>query len=185
MPGPENNAHLMTKHLLAAIIRRQTHRMSLEFREGRSQKAANLQSIAARAPELHPREHRRQEARDKILAVCDRYAERHGGDARKSRGADGEWTRLHVTPRRSLFTPCSVARGPAHPDCLRTRRVTEGVDIEGNKFRIDNDWREPSRAHKVLDLPWTGHTTFRTGDVVWAEEDVESRDHTVPSLGVL
>ena len=37
VPGPENNADLMTKHLLAKIIRRHTTRMSLELREGRSQ----------------------------------------------------------------------------------------------------------------------------------------------------
>ena len=65
------------------------------------------------------------------------------------------------------------------------RRVTEGVDIEGNKFRIDDDWREPGRAHKVLDLPWTGLTTFKARDVVCAEEKVGSRDSTVPPLGVL
>ena len=63
--------------------------------------------------------------------------------------------------------------------------MTEGVDIEGNNFRIDDNWREPGRAHKVVDLPWTGLTTFRTRDVVWADEEVESRDSTVPPLGVL
>ena len=136
-------------------------------------------------PDLRPSEQRQQEARDKMLAVCDLFVERHGGDAWKSRGADGEWTRLHVTPQRLLFTPCRVARGPAHLDCLRTRRVTEGVDIEGNRFRINDDWRELGWAHKVLDLPWTGFTTFRTRDVVWAEEDIECRDSTVPPLGVL
>ena len=91
--------------------------------------------------------------------------------------------RLHATPRRSLFTPCSVARGPAHPDCLRTRRVTEGVDIEGNRFRIDDNWREPGRAHIVLDLPWTGVTTFRSRDVIWAEEEPEGRESGVPTSG--
>ena len=50
---------------------------------------------------------------------------------------------------------------------------------------MDDDWREPGRARKVLDLPWTGLTTFRTPDVVWAEEEVEGRDGTVPPLGVL
>ena len=182
----------MTKRLLAEVIRRHTIRMSLEFREGRSQKATNLQSAASRTQtrraagklsDLRPREQRQQEARDKMLAVCDRFAERHGGDAWKSRGADGEWTRLHATPRRSLFTPCRVARGPAHPDCLRTRRVTESVDIEGNQFGIDDDRREPGRAHKVFDLPWTGITTFKTRDVVWAEEELESQESAVPPSG--
>ena len=87
VPGPESNADMMTKHLLAEVIRRHTSRMSLEFRDGRSQKAADLQSIAARAPEevaciyapeWRPRKQRQQESRDKMLAVCDRYAERHG-----------------------------------------------------------------------------------------------------------
>ena len=34
VPGPENNAYLMTKHILAEMRRRHTIRMSLEFREG-------------------------------------------------------------------------------------------------------------------------------------------------------
>ena len=58
---------------------------------------------------------------------------------------------------------------PPHPDSVRTRRVTEGVYIEGNRFRSDDDRKEPGRAHKVLDLPWTGLATFRTRDVVWSE----------------
>ena len=120
-----------------------------------------------------------------MLAVCERYAERHGEYAWISRGADGEWKILHVTPRRSLFKPRRVARGHAHPDLLRTRSVTEGVGIEGNRSRIDDNWREPGRAHNVLDLPWTRLTTFRTWDVVWAEEDVESWENTVPPSGVL
>ena len=37
-------------------------------------------------------------------------------------------------------------------------------------------WREPGRDHKVLDLPWTGITTFKTRDVIWAEEELESRE---------
>ena len=77
--------------------------------------------------------------------------------------------------RHTLFTRCRVARGPAHPDCLRTRRVTQGVVIEGNRLWIDDDWRQSGRAQKVLDLPWTGLTTFRTRDLVWSEENPQSR----------
>ena len=55
VPGPENNADLMTKHLLAEMICRHTNRTSLEFRERRSRKAVNLQSIAAHAPAARPR----------------------------------------------------------------------------------------------------------------------------------
>ena len=63
--------------------------------------------------------------------------------------------------------------------------MTEGVHIEGNKFRVDDDGREPGKAHKVLDLPWTGLTTFRKRDVVWSEEQVEGWVDTEPPFGVL
>ena len=78
MPGPENNADLTTRHLLAGMIRRHTTQRSLEFRESGCQKAVNLQSVAAREPAARPREQWQQEARDKLLAVYDRYAGRHG-----------------------------------------------------------------------------------------------------------
>ena len=175
----------MTKRLLAEMIRQHTAQMSLDFSRGQISESLNFQSIAARTPATRPREQRQQEARDKLLAVCDQYAERHGGDSWSSRRADGEWTRLHVTPCRSLFTSCRVAQGPAHPDWMGTRRVTEGVDIEGNKLRVDDDWKEPGRAHRVLNLPWTGLTTFWTRNVVWHEGKVEGSVDTELPLGVL
>ena len=52
VPGPDNNADLMTKHVQEAVIRRHVTRMCLEFREGRSVKAANLQSAAQTAKHL-------------------------------------------------------------------------------------------------------------------------------------
>ena len=59
------------------------------------------------------------------------------------------------------------------------------MNIEGNSFRINDDWREPGRAHKVLDLPWTGLNTFKTREVVWSKEKDDSRVDTEPPLGVL
>ena len=47
--------------------------------------------------------------------------------------------------------------------------MTEGVDIEGNKFRVEDDWSAPDRAHKLLDLLWAGHTTFKARNVVWSD----------------
>ena len=88
VPGLEINADLIKTHLLAEVICRLTTWMSLEFRGGRSQKAAILQSVIARVSDARSREQRQQEARDKMHAVCDRYAERHGGDSWRSRGAD-------------------------------------------------------------------------------------------------
>ena len=47
--GPENRADLMTKHLLAEMIRRHTFRMGLEFPEGCISRA--LPILRARPPE--------------------------------------------------------------------------------------------------------------------------------------
>ena len=164
VPGPENNADLMTKHLQEGMIRRHVTRMSLEFREGRSQKAANLQSISR----LNKRS-RHSEAQERLISACSIFDERRGGDDWHSRGEDGQWIRLHATPRRALFTPCRVARGPTHPDNLMCTRITQGVDSQGRPFVIEDDWRESEQAHRVLELPWTGCTTFRTRKLVWAE----------------
>ena len=65
--------------------------------------------------------------------------------------------------------------------CVRSRPSGLPADAQGD----DDDWQEPGMAHKVLDLPWARLTTFRTRDVVWAEEEVEGRDSTVPPLGLL
>ena len=72
----------------------------------------------------------------------DRRGEKHGGDWWISRGAHHRWVRQHSTSRRSLFTPCRVARGPAHPDELSAVRKTEGVFADGEKFLIVDNWRD-------------------------------------------
>ena len=86
-----------------------------------------------------------------------------------SRGANQRWVRQHGAPRRSLFTPCRVARGPRHADELAGVRVTEGIDMNGTHFKTEDDWRAPGRAHFVRDLPWTGTTTFRARTAAWAD----------------
>jgi hypothetical protein len=150
--GTENSADLATKHLSQDMIRKHTERMSLEFREGRAKKAVELKSIDKRS--------RCNDIENKMIATCDKYAERRGGDSWFSRGSEGTWVRLHSTPRRSLFTPCRVPRGPAHPDDLSTHRCTVGVDINGQSFRIQDDWTNAGDSHRILELPWTGTTTF-------------------------
>ena len=156
--GPENSADLMTKHLGFEMIKKHIARMSLVFREGRAVKAVELQAI--------------DNSRKDMLAMRDRYTERQGSDSWLSRGANNRWVRLHGAPRRSLFTPCRVARGPSHPDELKTVRVTEGVDINGLHFKETDDWRAPGRAHLVREQPWTGTTTFTARTAVWADESL-------------
>ena len=180
--GTENSADLMTKNLGADMIKKHTSRLRLEFRAGRSGKAAQLQGLS-----------RRKAHEDNFVGVLDRYAERRGGDLWHSRGAGGSWIRIHSAPRRSLFTPCRVPRGPAHPDKLSGTRVTKGIHCSGNKFVVEDNWMNPDCAHRVLDLPWTGSTTFASVEPVqvggilnrqkWAdvEDDAEERSTSVKS----
>ena len=62
--------------------------------------------------------------------------------------------------RRSLFTSCRVARDHAHPDRLSGTRRTVGIDSEGLKFDIEDDWKVPADAHRVLSLPGTRTITL-------------------------
>jgi hypothetical protein len=150
--GTKNGADLMTKNVDGPLMLEHCKRLMLETREGRSLKAAELQSCGRPA--------RVARAEDCMLAACERYAEGNRHDSWNSRGAEGRWVRIHSTPRRSLFTPCRVPRGPARPDLLDEHRVTEGTYADGTKFKIIDDWRQGGRAHRVLDQPWTGVTTF-------------------------
>ena len=133
----------------------------MEYRGGRTDKAANLQSMMKiESNNGDMKLLRAEDAERKIAAVCDRYAERRGGDCWHARGAGGKWIRVHHTPRRSLFTPCRVPRGPAHPDLLQSVRRTVGVYIDGEQFTIEDEWTKSENCHRVLELPWTGVTTF-------------------------
>ena len=162
IPGPYNCADLMTKHVAADLIKRHTGNIGLEFREGRTDKAARLQSVT--------RLIRQKEANDKMLSACENMTTKTRQDKWSSRGAEGEWTRIHSTPRKSLFTPCRVARGPAHPDKFECTRLKVGINSEGEKFEVQDNWREPGRAHRVLSHPWTGYTKFKIRRVQWADE---------------
>ena len=162
VPGPYNCADLMTKHVPAELIKRHSERMSLEFREGRADKAAKLQYLA--------KTQRQAQAQEAMISACEKFDAGHRQDKWTSRGADGDWIRLHDTPRRSLFTPCRVARGPAHPDKLEGKRMTIGVFANGEKFKLEDCWREPGLAHRVLSKPWTGATYFKVRKICWADE---------------
>ena len=150
--GTKNSADLMAKNVDGALRLDHCKRLMLESREGRSSKAAGLQSCSHTT--------RAERAEERMLAACERYSQGNRSDQWRSRGADGMWVRVHSTPRRSLFTPCRVPRGPARPDLLANIRRTEGVDAEGSKFIIEDDWRHGGNAHRVLNKPWTGTTVF-------------------------
>ena len=140
--GSDNCSDLMTKHLTTTVQQRHVEYMKLEFREGRAQKAAQLHST------------QRAESQGEFLegGVGDRWEER---------GEDGQWVRLHRTPRTSLFTPFRVPWGPGRKSRLASIRHTVGVDETGMKFDIMDDWTQPGVAHRVLPQRWTGSTIFR------------------------
>ena len=150
--GTKNGADLMTKNVEGPLLIEHCKRLMLEARDGRATKAAELQSC------LHGV--RAERAHDKMVAACERYSDGNRNDHWNSRGAEGKWTRVHSTPRRSLFTPCRVPRGPARPDLLDEHRTTEGTYADGSKFRIIDSWRQGGRAHRVLEQPWTGVTVL-------------------------
>ena len=85
-------------------------------------------------------------AQTNMVAMRDRYTERQGGDAWLSRGANQQWVRQHGAPRRPLFTPCRVARGPRHADKLAGLRMPEGVDMNGTHFKTEDDYELASCA---------------------------------------
>ena len=130
--------------------------MNLEFRGGRSDIAAWLQSMNKLI--------RQRQADDKMIAACEKYDPITRKDSWRARCDGGKWVRVHATPRRSKFTPGRVPRGPSDTDKLCTERTTKGISASGKVFEIDDYWRSPCKAHKVLDEPWTGCTIFKVKD---------------------
>ena len=77
-------------------------------------------------------------------------------------GAGGRWTRIHRTPRRSLFTPFKVAGGPGAKSPLKKIRITRGKYIaSGKSFKVIDDWSIRANAHRLLEAAWIGTTDFR------------------------
>ena len=74
------------------------------------------------------------------------------------------WSRLHLKPRRSLFTPYKVARGPSSAVRLDVFRFTKGVTQSGQKFEFHDKWGEKGNSHRLLEEPWVGVTTFVVKD---------------------
>ena len=138
--------------------------MNLTYRTGRPSIAVELQSSLSAT--TNPKQQRVEKANARTKKLEDGLdrskpsgAATDTGDRWESRGANGVWVREHRTPREALFTPCKVARGPAHPDRFAQVRVTRGCFVNGGIFTIEDSWRSGS-AHALLSGPWTGTTTF-------------------------
>lgn len=177
IPGEDNPADLTTKHLATKKIAQFLDTMNMTYEEGRAGRAAKLHSIG-RTKQGGDCDYKVN--LDKAMSSLDRTGDAwnairragnymRGGDRWTSRGSQGIWHRWHVTPRKSLFTPHRVAKGPGRDVVLQGSRFTCGVTSSGQRFEMHDNWTRPDRKHLVLDAPWVGYTVF-------IEESVENVD---------
>ena len=69
-----------------------------------------------------------------------------------------QWTRIHHTPRNTLFSPLSNKDGP-NIKYLEDERVTT-IQLEGREpFETRDEWR--LREEVSVGAPWTGKSVFR------------------------
>ena len=134
--GDYNLADLLTKHLGKATMLDHMHGLGVQHREGRAGAAAQLHLLREPADEGR------------------------GADSWGQRGQKGTWTRIHATPRRSLFTPFKVAKGPPSTTKLAYTRITTGRFDDGREFHLADAWLDDAARHRLLQRPWTGKTTF-------------------------
>ena len=151
VPGESNPADLMTKNLGLKNIDKNVEFMQMTFSDGRAAKAAQLHTMDD-ALESEPN--------IAWKAMQDKSNDQQGGDRWKIRGKAGTWHWLHSTPRRSLFTPYKVAKGPGQGVKLNQTRFTKGITQSGRSFEFHDDWSIPLNAHRVLEEPWIGSTMF-------------------------
>ena len=121
----------------------------MEYREGRSEKASKLHELS-----------RAQRQKEHNASLNLFSFEKGISDDWGERGEDSKWCRLHRTPRRAMFTPFKIPRGPGRKTRLKSVRITEGINELGQSFRIVDDWMDPTQAHKLLDKMWVGKTFF-------------------------
>ena len=139
VPGKENPADLMTKHLPGAEI--QFHMSNLYYDIGLSR------------AEIAPK-----------LDVLNDAAE-DNDDYWDYNAPRSTVTRHHDRPRRALFTPIRVRGAPPGKALTAFRRTTGTFLDNGECFtRVDN-WTTRSTAHLPLDRAWLGSSTFIFKDV--------------------
>ena len=155
MPGEDNPANLMAKHLVSPKIMKNTKALRMRHIGGRADKAAQLHTLGH--GDIGGDNGNGMQWWDK---ASDRLMDRKGGDKWKTAGEGGVWRRLHLKPRRSLFTPYKVSKGPSSSDRLGKIRFTKGITRSGQEFEFRDNWQDPLTAHRLLDEHWVGCTTF-------------------------
>ena len=67
----------------------------------------------------------------------------------------------HTILRKEMFVPTGENDYPFHNNELEAVRITIGKTESGKNFEIEDSWRRPGRANRLLDERWTGKTLFR------------------------
>ena len=151
-----------------AVIEKHLECLNLQYREGRSEKVAKLHVVTEK-PKSVNKIGRAQRQKENIMHQGIFDFDKCKNDDWIERAENEKWCRWHRNPRRALFTPFKVARGPGRRTKLEPTRITEGVDELGQRFRIEDDWRDPAQSHRVLDLQWVGKTYFKVDPI----EDID------------
>ena len=137
VPGRDNPADLLTKHLAAHDLQRHLTRLCVEVRADRAGSAPELNKV------------------NEIVDDADRY-----NDLDDWKHLDHSLVRRHGRPRRSLFTPLRVEGSPP-VKALTPVRITEGKYCDnGEAFRRTDSWTTRSTSHLSMPRRWTGTTTF-------------------------
>ena len=126
--------------------------LNLELREGRSESAAKLHSIAK-----FVRQDRAVRKRDVAIGSFNRAT---GEDYWSERGEHGRWVRMHTVPRRALFNPWQAPRGPGRKTRLHPSRTVRGVRSDRDEFIIKDNWMNVEGEKEQMPLPWTGQSIF-------------------------
>ena len=74
--------------------------------------------------------------------------------------------RVHIAPRKALFTPTGANECPVNPDNISRERTTEIIDASkgGDPEILEDNWRLTSQANKPLINLWKGKTIFTFGE---------------------
>ena len=84
--------------------------------------------------------------------------------------------RVHITPRKALFTPNGAKECPINPDHISRERTTEIIDASADQDPdiLEDNWRLTSQANKPMINLWTGKTIFTFADNSLKDEEAGS-----------
>ena len=152
VPGKDNPADLLTKHLTAADVQKHCEEISLTRTETRAESAPNLNTLNGQnligdiATEL-------QMTETQVAKGLER------GDGDFVEGPGGLLAVVHRRPRTRLFFPSRVDGQPPR-EVLTALRESFITDTATGVRRVVRDsWT--SRRHADIERPWIGWTLFR------------------------